>query len=675
MIRKKFRVVLILIVGVFLLVNPVKAEEITSMEETNTNNALETASQSIENNRIKYSSYVENFGWQKEVSEETISGTVGQAKKTEAIKIRLAEELQGDIQYITYVQSYGWEENWKINGEESGKRSEHKRLEAIKIRLAGEVVNQYDIYYRVHSQSYGWLGWAKNGETAGTIGLAKRLEAIEIKLVEKGTGEETGYSYVTNGNILSYQGHSQSYGWLPANQGNIIGVTREAKRLEGYRLMISAADYAGGIEYISSVENKGWESEWKRNNQLSGTVGEAKRLEQVKIRLTGDIAEHYDIYYRAHVQGFGWLGWAKNGEAAGVEDLALRLEAIEIKLVEKGTGEETGKSLEKKDATVYYESYSNANEPLGEVSEAEMSGTTGQSRGIKGFKARVETELLGDIQYKTFNKEDLWDNEWKKSNEIAGNLDDSREITAIKIELTEELEERYDIYYRVHLSYFGWLDWAKNGEIAGSNEFNIEAIEIKLYLKVDRSKNNLETEKYYIEKIPYQPVYYNQKDSRWAEISYGPKKMGATGCTPTSLAMAFSGILNKKVLPTDVADYLYNHTNEFNKKAAGSSGMAVIYASRFYGIKYTALKSEQEIKKALLRGTIVYGAMGDGRYGTTRWNHAIIFYDYDDGKTFVYDPLNENNNDWEYISRLWNERSKDDDDKLGGAFFYSLELF
>ena len=46
--------------------------------------------------------------------------------------------------------------------------------------------NKYDVYYRVHAQSYGWLDWAKNGEKAGTEGLAKRLEAIQIVLVEKG---------------------------------------------------------------------------------------------------------------------------------------------------------------------------------------------------------------------------------------------------------------------------------------------------------------------------------------------------------------------------------------------------------------------------------------------------------------------------------------------------------
>ena len=33
---------------------------------------------------------------------------------------------------------------------------------------------------------------------------------------------------------------------------------------------------------------------------------------------------------------FGWLGWAKNGESAGTAGYSYRLEAIEVKMVEKG---------------------------------------------------------------------------------------------------------------------------------------------------------------------------------------------------------------------------------------------------------------------------------------------------------------------------------------------------
>ena len=54
------------------------------------------------------------------------------------------------------------------------------------------MAQQYNIYYRVHCQTYGWLGWAKNGEVAGTSGMGKRLEAIEIKILPEAAEFDTG---------------------------------------------------------------------------------------------------------------------------------------------------------------------------------------------------------------------------------------------------------------------------------------------------------------------------------------------------------------------------------------------------------------------------------------------------------------------------------------------------
>ena len=78
------------------------------------------------------------------------------------------------------------------NGAMSGTSGQAKRLEAIELELYGEVAYYYDVYYRVHAQSYGWLGWAKNGDLAGSSGMAKRLEAIEIKVVPKGESVDVG---------------------------------------------------------------------------------------------------------------------------------------------------------------------------------------------------------------------------------------------------------------------------------------------------------------------------------------------------------------------------------------------------------------------------------------------------------------------------------------------------
>lgn len=135
---------------------------------------------------INYATHVQTTGWQKEVSNGLGSGTVGAAKRLEAIKVNVSElAAKGGIQYRTHIQSYGWQ-NWVMDNALSGTEGKAKRLEAIQIQLTGDLAQQYDVYYRVHAQTYGWLSWAKNGSSAGTEGLYKRLEAIEIKLVKKG---------------------------------------------------------------------------------------------------------------------------------------------------------------------------------------------------------------------------------------------------------------------------------------------------------------------------------------------------------------------------------------------------------------------------------------------------------------------------------------------------------
>ena len=68
-----------------------------------------------------------------------------------------------------------------------GTEHQSRRLEAFSMNLKGDLADQYDVYYRVHAQNVGWLGWAKNGELAGTSHQSLRLEEIEIVFVEKGT--------------------------------------------------------------------------------------------------------------------------------------------------------------------------------------------------------------------------------------------------------------------------------------------------------------------------------------------------------------------------------------------------------------------------------------------------------------------------------------------------------
>lgn len=128
--------------------------------------------------------------------------------------------------------------------------------------------------YRSHIQTSGWLGYVYSGVTSGTTGKHLRMEAVEILIDNKRSH-------------VGIEAHVQSYGWLKEQYGVV------------------------------------------------GTVGQAKRLEAVKLRLVSDLAKTHDIVYRVHVQGIGWMPWVKNGAVAGTTGKALRMEAIEIKLVGK----------------------------------------------------------------------------------------------------------------------------------------------------------------------------------------------------------------------------------------------------------------------------------------------------------------------------------------------------
>ena len=244
------------------------------------------------------------------------------------------------VSYIVHCQDIGWEKNWSKDGAESGTEGQCKRLEAIQIRLTGEVAENYDVYYSVHAENFGWLGWAKNGEEAGTAGYGYRLEAIKIQLVTKGDNAPEPIDTIKEAmkaRLVGYQTHVQDYGTQAyVYDGAMAGTEGECKRMESIRMKLPSS-VNSSIQYRSHVQDIGWEKNWASNGSLSGTTGQCKRLEAIQIKLSGDVAENYDVYYRVHAQDYGWLAWAKNGESSGTEGYAKRLEAIEVRLVPKGT--------------------------------------------------------------------------------------------------------------------------------------------------------------------------------------------------------------------------------------------------------------------------------------------------------------------------------------------------
>ncbi len=288
---------------------------------------------------VSYNTHVQRVGWQEYVQDGDTAGTEGRALRLEAIHINLNNsDYEGGIEYTTHVQKIGWQD-WKSDGDLSGTEGQALRLEAIKIRLTGEISYYYDVYYRVHAQKFGWLDWTKNGLPSGTAGFGYRLEAIQIKLVAKDDTENAPSStgYITDSfkkaSSVSYATHVQSYGWQTAvSDGKMSGTSGQAKRLEAITIKLDNQEFDGSINYTTHVQSYGWQN-WKSDGEMSGTSGQAKRLEGIRIWLSGDIAEYYTVTYRVHVQSIGWQDWKSSSEMAGTEGRGLRLEGIEIKLV------------------------------------------------------------------------------------------------------------------------------------------------------------------------------------------------------------------------------------------------------------------------------------------------------------------------------------------------------
>ena len=282
---------------------------------------------------ISYQTHVQDIGWQDWKKNGELSGTQGESKRLEGLRINLYSSLFGYVEYKAHVQNDGWQD-WVSDGEIAGTTGQSKRLEAVRLRLKGDVANKYDIYYRVHIQDYGWLDWAKNGESAGSKGCSKRLEGIEIRLVKKGEAApgQTQRPFISKS--VTYQSYIQGDGWQEwKRDGELSGTQGQSKQLEALKIELSSI-IDGGIVYKAHVQNDGWQL-FVGDGVQSGTIGQNKRLEAIQIQLTGNAMMQYDIYYRVHVQNLGWLGWAKNGERAGTEGYKYRVEGVEILLVDK----------------------------------------------------------------------------------------------------------------------------------------------------------------------------------------------------------------------------------------------------------------------------------------------------------------------------------------------------
>ena len=468
-----------------------KADCLRYISENKTNTLVEPDPSTY---KIAYTSHVQDYGWQDWKTDGTSSGTSGQSKRLEGIKIKTGGSINGGVSYKTHVQDIGWQD-WVQNGELAGTSGQSKRLEAIQIKLTGSAGDSFSVWYRVHAQDYGWLGWAKDGDSAGTEGLSKRLESIEVIVLPKGQVPDDYDSSVgaMKKKALSYSTHIQDYGTQTGFSDSVdepitLGTTGEGKRLEGLTLQLDGDLSQLGISYGAHIQDIGWQED-RSNGSFAGTTGQSKRIEALHVAL-GD-SSSYSIWYRAHVQDYGWLGWAKDGENAGTVGLSKRMEAIELVILPKGqTPPEYDPSVDSVKTSIL--EYSSHISQIGTVSGVAdnlcadiVLGTTGQSKHLEGFRLGVSDStknIGGSIEYRAHVQDIGWQG-WQANSSFAGTSGKAKSIQAVEFKLDGEMAQKYDIFYRAHVSNIGWLDWTKNGESAAGSvgcSIPIEAVEVAI---------------------------------------------------------------------------------------------------------------------------------------------------------------------------------------------------
>ena len=301
-------------------------------------------------------------------------------------------------------------------------------------------------------------------------------------------------NYCFNGSLLNvddskmhiqYEAHVSNIGWMSSKRdGSTAGTTGQSKSVEDLKVSILNPVEDGSVQINANVSGVGWQGWDTPSASEGGTTGQGRAVEAVRLRLTGSLAKDYDVYYRVHASNIGWMAWAKDGEEAGTTGMSCSLEAVQIKLIKKGTSHpDTSGYPHLEIPTVTYSAQVKG-AWQNYVPAGEVSGTTGQGIPITGFSAKTTSSVAGGIAYQLHLSNVGWTS-GKTNGEQLSSTAESNSVEAIKITLSGDLATYFDVWYRVHVDNVGWLGWTKNGAVAGSTGYgtHVQAVQVRLTRK------------------------------------------------------------------------------------------------------------------------------------------------------------------------------------------------
>ncbi|MBQ7797364.1 MAG: polysaccharide deacetylase family protein [Lachnospiraceae bacterium] len=96
------------------------------------------------------------------------------------------------------------------------------------------------------------------------------------------------------------------------------------------------ANVKGTLSYQVNLSGSGW-LDWQGPATEAGDIAGDMPLEAVRIKLTDQLAEQYDVYYSVFQSG-AWTDLVMNGETAGVEAQGRRVDGLRVAIQRKGEG-------------------------------------------------------------------------------------------------------------------------------------------------------------------------------------------------------------------------------------------------------------------------------------------------------------------------------------------------
>ena len=284
-----------------------------------------------------------------------------------------------------------------------------------------------------------------------------------------------------------------------------------------------AEPVAQDSEPKAEAEEPNVQDKWLKDGEVASAEN---GIAVFQVRLSDELAEQYDVWYRVRTQDDGWLAWTKNGKNAGSE--VSTVEELEVTLLDKGEDAPTATTKDTQEtegqtgesatgSTEQEQGDAQAAEPVAYVAAPETQTTdpaqtaekteaeqttgdqaaqapadgevtvTAQSdataaptaqEGLGDGSAALTTQADSGITYQAHVQRKGW-MDWVSDGESGGTSGQSLRVEGIKIKLNGI---DGGIRYKTHVQRVGWQDWVANGNVSGTTgrRLRLEAIVIEL---------------------------------------------------------------------------------------------------------------------------------------------------------------------------------------------------